>query len=269
MTLDGTLGFLGFGNMGGAIAEGLLQTGAMTTRQAVVYDIIPEKRALAAQLGLVVAQSPEDLARQSETLLIAVKPQTVEDALDEVKPGLSTETLIISIAAGISITFIQERLGSAFRVVRVMPNTPALVKTGAAGVALASNCTQADATLAQTIFGAIGIVEMVPEQALDAVTALSGSGPAYFFYLVECLVQAAVAQGLPKGQAARLAGQTLIGAGRLLHETAESAAVLRERVTSKGGTTEAALERFKEHGFEHVIAAGVEAAADRSRELGK
>jgi pyrroline-5-carboxylate reductase len=267
--LEGVLGFLGFGNMGAAILRGLLRGGVISANRAVVFDIAPEKRADAEALGVGAASSAEDLARQADTLVLAVKPQTMADALELLKPGLSPKTLVISIAAGISIAYLQERLGKDTRVVRVMPNTPAMVKSGAAGIALSENCTDYDGRAARTIFEAVGTAEVVPESAMDAVTALSGSGPAYFFYIVECLVNAATAHGLPHAQAARLAAQTLLGAGRLLQESGEPPSALRERVTSKGGTTAAALEAFRRGGLDRIIAAGVAAAAARSKELGK
>jgi len=267
--LAGVLGFLGFGNMGSAILKGLLDTGAITPDRLVVYDVAEGPCAAAKELQVRVAASAEDLAASSDTLILAVKPQTLAEALDQLKPALTTKTLIISIAAGISITYLQERLGRDMRVVRVMPNTPALVKTGAAGMALADTCTQDDAATAQTIFEAVGMVEMFPEALIDAVTALSGSGPAYVFHMVECLVQAAVDIGMDAEPATRLAAQTILGAARLLQESGESPAVLRERVTSKGGTTAAALEVFRAQKFPEVVAAAVAAAAARSKELGK
>ena len=269
MKLEGTLGFLGFGNMGGAILSGLIEAGTVSADRALVFDIDPKKNAKAKASGATVVSAPEELADKSDTLVLAVKPQTMAEALEQIRPGVSSKTLVISIAAGISISYVQERLGRDIRVVRVMPNTPALVAAGAAGIALSENCTEDDAKAARTIFEAIGIAEMVPETMMDAVTALSGSGPAYFFYTVECLVRAAVAQGMDEAQAARLAAQTLLGAGRLLKESGEPASVLRERVTSKGGTTAAALEAFRQGDLEGVLASGINAAVARSKELGK
>ena len=269
MAIRGTLGFLGFGNMGRAIAGGLLENGAIAAKYAAAYDVDSEKLTAAEVMGLTVYTSAQDLARACDTLMLAVKPQSMDEALEEIRPALAPSTLIVSIAAGISITFIQERFGPDFRVVRVMPNTPALVGAGAAGIAPSVNCTEADAETARSIFSSIGIAEMVPESLIDAVTALSGSGPAYFFYLVECLTRAAVAQGLTESQAGHLASQTLVGAGLLLRDSGESASTLRERVTSKGGTTEAALKRFAAEGFEETVLAAVNAAVERSRELGQ
>lgn len=267
--LSGTVGFLGFGHMGSAILQGLISTGVLAADQALVFDVAEERRDAAAKMNVRAAESPEALARESDILLLAVKPQNMAEALEQIKPGLKADALVISIAAGISSGYIGERLGANLRVVRVMPNTPALVKTGAAGIAMGGNCTEADKAAAGAIFGAIGIAEFVPEELMDAVTALSGSGPAYFFFMVESLVQAAQAHGLEAEKAASLASQTLLGAGRLLVESGEPPSVLRERVTSKGGTTAAALEAFRAGGFEKVISAGVDAAVARSKELGK
>ena len=255
--------------MGGAILRGILQAGALAPEKAAVYDIDPAKNQTARSLGVTVAESAEDLAAKSDVLLLAPKPQDMDGALAQLKPGLSDRTLVISIVAGISTGYIRDRLGEEIRVVRVMPNTPALVGAGAAGITFSQNCSDADAQVARTIFEAVGIAAMVPEEAMDTVTALSGSGPAYFFYMVECLVGAAVSQGLAEDVAARLAAQTVLGAGRLLTESGEPPSVLRARVTSKGGTTAAALARFREKGLEDVIRAGVDAAAARSKELGK
>jgi pyrroline-5-carboxylate reductase len=266
--LQGCLGFLGYGNMGSAILEGLLRKGVLEPRQATIFDPSPERQAQARALGAEVLPESKDLARVSDVLMLAVKPQMMATALDEFRDAVKPSALVISIAAGISIGFLQQRLPQGVRVVRVMPNTPALVQTGAAGIALGTGCTAQDAAVARTIFESIGTVELVEENDIDAVTALSGSGPAYFFYMVECLIRAAKAEGLAEDVATRLAAQTLLGAGRLLQDSGEAAGVLRQKVTSKGGTTEAALKRFESEGFERIIHAGVQAAAARSRELG-
>ena len=269
MELQGVLGFLGFGNMGSAIARGLINTNTIEANRIAAYDADMSKRPAIEALGAMWAESPAALAGMSRAIMLAVKPQTMAEALDQLKPGFSPGTLVISIAAGISIGWLQERLGAAARVIRVMPNTPAMVGAGAAGIAPSANCSEADAAVARAIFEAVGIADFVREQDIDAVTAVSGSGPAYFFYLVECLVRAGVAQGLDAATATRLAAQTALGAGRLLAESGEPPAVLRERVTSKGGTTAAALAQFYEKDLDAIIKAGVDAAAARSRELGK
>ena len=255
--------------MGRAIANGLIENAAIAADRVAVFDVETDKQQQARNLGAKVYNSPEALASACDVLVLAVKPQTMNDALVQIKPGLAPSTLIVSIAAGISITYIAKRLGEATRVVRVMPNTPAMVNAGAAGIALGKNCTPEDEKIACAIFEGIGVVECVDESLIDAVTALSGSGPAYFFYVVECLIKAAQQHGLTEKQATTLAAQTFLGSGFLLRQSGENAATLRERVTSKGGTTEAALRAFREKGLEEALAAGVQAAVSRAKELGQ
>lgn len=268
MELRGTIGFLGYGNMAAAILEGLIEAGVVAGKHAIIYDPVEARQQAAAAIGVNVAPDPAAVAGGCETLVLAVKPQMMEEALQAVAGKTDGVARVISIAAGISIAYIQRYLGESVRVVRVMPNTPALVHAGAAGIALAPNCAEEDGETAKIIFSAVGMAVMVEEKDIDAVTALSGSGPAYFFYMVECLVKAAAAEGLDLVTATRLAGQTLLGAGQLLQSSGESAEILREKVTSKGGTTEAALRSFRESGLEDTVRAAVSAAAARSRELG-
>jgi pyrroline-5-carboxylate reductase len=269
MKLDRTIGFLGYGNMGQAIANGLIRVDIVSPEHIAAYDMDAEKLNSLKALGGTAADSMEDLARRSQVLVLATKPQDMDAALDSLRSGDSTVSLYISIAAGLSIAYFQEHLGADAHIVRVMPNTPAMVGAGASGIALSETCTEDDGRIADAIFGAVGISERVSEADLDAVTALSGSGPAYYFYLVECFVRAGTMLGLHEDQATKLAAQTLHGAGLLLKESSESAAELRERVTSKGGTTYAALESFRASGLEDAVYAAMKAAADRSKELGK
>ncbi len=266
--LLGTVGFLGLGNMGRAILCGLLEQKTVAPRQVVFYDPHGERQREGLRLGATHAEGPAELAQVSDVLLLGVKPQQMGDALSQVAPGCHDGLLAISVAAGISTRFIEDRLGPAVHVVRTMPNTPALVNAGTTAFALGQGCPSSAAPIVRTIFEAVGIVEEVAEDRMDAVTSLSGSGPAYFFYMVECLTAAAVAEGLPREQAARLAGQTLMGAGTLLTQSGEDAADLRQRVTSKGGATEAALEQLRKLDLENTVREAVRAAANRSKELG-
>ena len=269
MAINGILGFLGFGNMGHAIADGLLDASRMSPDHIIVFDVDNTRTDAARARGMTIAKSPDDMARQCDYILLAVKPQSLEEALNQMLPGFNPRTLLISIAAGISTTWIRQRLGDAARIARVMPNTPAMVRAGAAVVAYSDNVQQDDAVVAKTIFDAVGICEEAPEEALDVVTALSGSGPAYFFYVVECLARAAAQLGLPEDMAVRLDSQTCLGAGRLLAESGEPPHVLRARVTSKGGTTQAALEQMQNDGLESLLFSAVKAAAERSHQLGR
>jgi len=264
----GTVGFLGFGNMGSAIAAGLIARGVLAPGAVVAHDPDAGRSARVAELGGRKAGTAAELAAAADTLVLAVKPQMWREATAPLVGALKPGARVVSIMAGVNIAAIRGALGEGVRVIRVMPNTPAMVGAGAAGIAPGPGCDADDADAARTMFEAVGVAEIVAESDLDAVTALSGSGPAYFFYLVECLVNAGVAEGLEPGVAQRLAVQTALGAGRLLAESGEPAATLREKVTSKGGTTHAALESFRSGDFEGIIAQGVHAAAVRSRELG-
>lgn len=262
------VGFLGFGNMGQAIFCGLIAQGVLDSSDTLVFDVDEDKRDAATKQGAMVVDSPMALAKACEILIIAIKPQQLVDALGSMKEHLRSDSLIVSIAAGVPIRRIAELLTKSAHIIRVMPNTPAMVNAGASALAASSTCSHGDIAAATTIFDSIGLVVRVDEKDMDAVTALSGSGPAYFFHLVECLVDAAVAQGLDRENAGRLAAQTLYGAGKLLVESRESASELREKVTSKGGTTEAALNVFAERCLSDIVSAAVGAAARRSRELG-
>lgn len=267
--LQGCYGFLGYGNMGEAILAGLLENKALEPDAVRVYDPVPARMDAAAARGVTCAASPGELASACDTLLLAVKPQSLNDALAPLVGVVAPSVRVVSIMAGISIAVLRERFGPLARILRVMPNTPALVGAGAAAIACSDTCGPEDIEAGRTIFGAVGIVELVQETDIDAVTALSGSGPAYFFYLAECMIKAAVEEGLSEDLAGRLAAQTLMGAGKLLVSTGVPPARLREQVTSKGGTTFAALEAMRAHEFEAIIQAAVHAAAERSRELGK
>lgn len=269
MSFEGTLGFVGLGNMGTAILNGLLESETVPTSRVCAFDVDTKKTDAVAARGAAVAASPEDLASHCDAIVLAVKPQDMGSALESMRSALTEKKLLLSIAAGISIAYIQDRVGAAVRVIRAMPNTPALVRAGAAGYAASSNCTAEDAAAAGMIFSAVGIAEKVPEESLDAVTALSGSGPAYFFLLVECMIAAGAGLGLPKDQAARLATQTFRGAGLLLDASGESPETLRRNVTSKGGTTEAALTVFERREFKAIVKEAMDAAARRSSELGQ
>lgn len=269
MSMNGIYGFLGYGNMGEAIVSGLISRNVVRPEQVLVHDLVPARMEAARQVGVQCAESPGALAERCDMLLLAVKPQQMDDALAPVLDKIRPDSCILSIMAGVSIAALQKRFGVQAHIIRVMPNTPALVGAGVAGLAHSDACTQEDIDVGCAFFSAVGIVEVVPESFLDAVTALSGSGPAYFFYLTECLIKGACAEGLPEPLARRFAAHTLMGAGKLLVESGATPDALRERVTSKGGTTFAALETMRSGRFEETVVAAVHAATARSRELGK
>lgn len=270
MTIGGHLGALGFGNMGAAIVEGVIRNGVLPAASIHAYDIAGPCMARARGLGVTAQPSAAALVAASDIVLIAVKPQQFDEAAPEIAANRKPDALLVSIMAGISTEYIARACGGAgVKVARVMPNLPAQVGAGAAGFALNAACGPEDGAIVSALFDACGKSAQVPEETLDAVTALSGSGPAYFFRLAESMAAAAVSLGIPAEDAERLAAQTLAGAGLLVQQTGESPARLRARVTSKGGTTAAALDAFDRHGLDAVVAKSMTAARDRARELGK
>ncbi len=264
------LGFIGGGNMAEAIARGGISAGLFKPAELFVADPSEQRRELlAGQLSIAASADSAEVVAASESVLLAVKPQKIEEVLQQIKPVIKPSTLLISIVAAISTGFIERQLGSAVRVVRVMPNTPVLVGAGATGICRGSAATDVDMRFAVSIFGACGTVATVPESLMDAVTSLSGSGPAYVFYLAEAMTAAGVSLGLPPADAQLLARQTIIGAGRLLEQSEDSAAELRRKVTSPGGFTEAAINTLAGQRFADIIAAALSAAVKRGTELSR
>lgn len=266
---DTRLAFIGGGNMARSLIGGLLASGAPKAAIAVADPNAETREALARDFGVRVHDANNDAAREADVLLLAVKPQ----AIREVSQGLrdtvqATRPLVISIAAGVRIGQLDQWLGGNIAIVRVMPNTPALIGAGASGLCAGRGVDARMHALAERILASAGLVRWVDDEALmDTVTALSGSGPAYFFALVEALEDAAAAQGLPRETARALATQTCLGAGRMLAENDEAPAELRRRVTSPGGTTAAALASFETDHLHDVVARAVAAATRRGGEL--
>jgi pyrroline-5-carboxylate reductase len=264
------IGFLGAGNMATALAGGFVKAGLAEGPGSAVYDILSEKSAaLADSLGAQPAGSVGEVLERVDIIVLAVKPQNIGDLLPEIAPAAESRHLFISILAGTPCAKIEAGIGGAPRLVRVMPNTPALVGAGASALARGANATAEDLDLALELFQSVGVAVAVEERQLDAVTGLSGSGPAYFFHMIEALIDAGVKVGLDEGTAKSLALQTALGAARLASESDDSPAALREKVTSKGGTTAAGLAALAEGGFKDLIAKCVAAATARSAELGK
>lgn len=259
--------FVGAGNMAEAIVGGMVAADFCAPEKIVLTDIRPERLAdLKSEYGISTS-GDNSVVENSEIVLLAVKPQVMEDVLKEIAPVLKTETLIISIAAGISCSKIEKTLGCERRVVRVMPNTAALIGQGASAIAAGSLADEADIEVAEAILNCVGLTVRVAEEELDAVTALSGSGPAYVFYLLEAMLAAAAEMGLEEKTARSLALQTVEGAARLMKDSGESAADLRAKVTSKGGTTEAAIHALNDENVKGAIMKALQAAKARSVEL--
>ena len=261
--------FIGAGNMAEAIVSGMVAGGFCSPEKIIMTDIRPERLAdLEREYGVSIS-TDNSVVKNAEIVVLAVKPQVMMDVLKGMMPVLRKETLIISIAAGIPTAKIESVLGGKRRVVRVMPNTPALVGQGASAIAAGTNADEADLEVTENILGCVGLTVRVKEKELDAVTALSGSGPAYVFYLLEGMLAAADKMGLGKETARRLALKTVEGAARLMEDTGEAADVLRAKVTSKGGTTEAAIRSMDEAGVKDTVIQALLAAQKRSIELSK
>ena len=261
------IGFLGAGNMAEAIIGGIIKKGLYHPSGISAYDISAQRMEhMLSRFGLVQAATPQDLAKDARIIMVALKPAQVVPALKPLKKELEGK-LIISIAAGIPIRSIQSALGESARIVRVMPNTPALVLEGASAIAGSSTCTQEDMGIAWDIFSGIGICVELEEKQLDAVTGLSGSGPAYCFALIEAMADGGVRAGIPRPIAIRLAAATLKGSGAMVLETGKHPAELRDMVTSPGGTTAEGLAVLEGRGFRSAVSDAVWSAYKRAIEL--
>jgi pyrroline-5-carboxylate reductase len=264
-----TFGFLGFGKMASALVQGMLQAGACKPEQILVINRHPETiKQEVQEYGVTLAQSPRRLAQQADTIVLGTKPADSVQLLRDVRQELDGK-LLISVAAGITLQVLQEAAGHRTRVIRAMPNTPSLVKKGATAYALGDHTTAADAEVADKMFAAVGLVFRVRESSLNAVTGLSGSGPAYVFMFVEALADGVVMMGLPREIAFELAVQTVLGSAQMIRETKLHPATLREMVASPGGTTMAGIETLEARGLRYTIMSAVRAASERARELGR
>jgi pyrroline-5-carboxylate reductase len=265
-----TIGFLGTGNMAEALIKGLLA--ARTFPPDKVRGSDPRKERcheLAERYGITTTTHNVDVVRHAEIVVLSVKPQILLTVCDEIAPHLKPGALVISIAAGTPLSAIEAHLPEKTRVVRTMPNTPALVQVGATAVAGGTQATDADLEVTRRIFDAVGLTVILDESQLDAVTGLSGSGPAYVFLIIEALSDAGVKMGLSRYNAQALAAQTVLGSAKLLIETNEHPGRLKDMVTSPGGTAIAGLHTLEAGGLRTTLINAVEAATHRSRELGE
>ncbi|HPD58115.1 MAG TPA: pyrroline-5-carboxylate reductase [Smithellaceae bacterium] len=259
---------IGGGKMGSIIAQALIKQKLCEQKNLIVTDIDAARRTNIASLaGVNVSDDNKKAASDATIIILAVKPQNMREILAEISPAIDHNKIIISIAAGITTALMESLLPKGARVLRVMPNTPALIGEGAAAVAKGSFATDADLKLTRAVFDAVGISVAVDEKLMDAVTGLSGSGPAYFFLFIEALIEAGEKVGLSYDLAAKLSMQTMLGAARLCLQGDKKPAELREMVTSPGGTTAAGLKVLNEGKIREVIIAAVEAATARSQEL--
>ena len=263
------LGLIGAGNMAEALCRAVLRAGLVPADKILASDVSAERRDFFQnELGVRALADNRAVVSDSDVLVLAVKPQQMPDMLGEIGPLLSESVLVMTIAAGVKAAAIEQAAGGDCRVIRVMPNTPMLIGEGMAALCKGRHASDQDLETAAEVFGSAGRTVRVDEAMMDAVTALSGSGPAYFFYFVEAMIEAGVAEGLGPDVAALLARQAALGAGRLLMVSDDSPEELRRKVTSPGGTTEAAVKQMTADGVRDEIVRAVRAAAARSRALG-
>jgi pyrroline-5-carboxylate reductase len=265
-----TVGFIGGGNMGEALIRGLLASGLVPPERILAADVRVERlEALARQQGIRTLADNGRLAAEADVLILAVKPQVMTLVLTEIAPAITARTLVVSIAAGVPTARLREPLPAGVRLVRVMPNTPALVLEGATAIARAEGLHAGDLETVEEIFGAVGRVVVLDEALMDAVTALSGSGPAYVALVIEALADGGVNMGLDRATAMLLSAQTVRGSARLLLETGLHPGALKDMVASPGGTTIAGVAALEEGGLRRALIAAVERATVRARELGR
>jgi pyrroline-5-carboxylate reductase len=261
-----TVAILGVGVMGSTLLAGLLRSGRNAADLVITGRNVERAEELARTHG-VRLMSNVDAAVDADTLVLVVKPQDMDGLLAEISDHVRPGALVVSLAAGITTGFLEERLPSGTAVVRVMPNTPALVDEGMAAISPGKHCDEGHLNEAEELLRSCGKVLRIPEKHLDAVTAISGSGPAYIFYVVEAMIEAGVLLGMPRATSTDLVVQTLYGAATMLKETGQHPTVLREQVSSPGGTTMAALRQLDDHKVRAAFVTAMEAAAKRSKEL--
>lgn len=269
MASDLTLGFLGAGKMAGALVRGVLRAGLVIPTQVLASDVLEQARAaLVRDTGIATTASNPEVVRFAKALVLAVKPDQVAGVLAEIRPHLTENHLLLSIAAGVPLAKLEALLFDGARVIRVMPNAPALVGASASAFALGSAATREDAALAHRLLSAVGTAFEVNEKLLDAVTGLSGSGPAYIYLVIEALSDGGVAAGLPREAATQLAAQTVLGAARMVLETGLHPGALKDQVASPGGTTIEGLHELEKAGVRGALINAVRAAAQKAKQLG-
>lgn len=264
------LGFLGAGKMASALAKGFIHSGLSNADSIIASDPYESARtAIAKEAGIRTTASNLEVLKAADIIILAVKPDQVNAVLAELKPQFTPKHLLVSIAAGVTLARMEAALPAGARVVRVMPNTPALVGASASAFATGTAASADDAQLVQRLLSSVGVAYAVKESLLDAVTGLSGSGPAYVFLMIEALSDGGVAAGLPRDIATKLAAQTLLGSAKLLLETGHHPGALKDMVTSPGGTTIDGLHELEKGGLRAALINAVRAAADKSKKLGQ
>jgi pyrroline-5-carboxylate reductase len=264
------IGFLGAGKMATALAKGFVRAEMVSAKEVIAADPFDAARKhFAAETGAKTAAANLEVAMAANVLILATKPDQAAAALAEISGAFTKKHLLISIAAGVTLAKLENSLPAGARVIRVMPNTPALVGAGASGFALGKNATAADGELAKKFLSAVGVAFQVKESLLDAVTGLSGSGPAYVYQFIEALSDGGVAAGLPRDIATKLAAQTVLGGAKMVLETGQHPGALKDQVTSPGGTTIEGVHELEKGRLRATVISAVRAAAEKSKKLGQ
>lgn len=269
MSLNKRIGFMGAGQMAEALARGLIDKGVVHASQVCCSDPAAARKELFRSLGATPYDTNLEVAQHSDVLFVSVKPQYVQQVLTDARSGMKDDTLIISIAAGITVSQLLEAAGANARVCRVMPNTPCLVGETAAAMCLGGKATTDDAEVVVALFSAVGKIYQLEEKLLSAVTGLSGSGPAYVYLMIEALADGGVRAGLPRDVAMGLAAQTVLGSAKMVIETGRHPGALKDMVTSPGGTTIAGVHELEKGGLRAACMNAVVAATQRANELSK
>jgi pyrroline-5-carboxylate reductase len=260
------LGVIGAGNMGMAIINGYIKSGAVAA-DILVYD--DYKKGIDKEIsGIAECASIEELVEGADIVLLAVKPNVIDEVLEQVEKKYTGKAVIVSIVAGITISYMEGKLGKTSKIVRMMPNTPSLVNEGMSVACRNANVTKEEFEDILAVFRGIGLAEEVPEYMMDVVTGLSGSGPAFVYIFIEALADGAVMNGLPRDKAYRFAAQTVLGSARMVLETGIHPGQLKDMVASPGGTTIAGIKSLEENGFRNAVMAAVTSATIKSKELG-
>ena len=268
MPLQKSIGFLGAGQMASALGGGFVRAGVVTSSGLYAYDIAENALTKFTQtVGGTACRTPEELVRKSDIVFLAVKPQQIDAVLESLEKLEKTSKLFVSIAAGVTLWNLTRRLGRESSIVRVMPNTPCLIGSGASGFSPSESVSETEIQTVRTLLETVGAAVMVPEHLLDAITGLSGSGPAFGYVMIEAMSDAGVKLGLPRETATKLAAQTLKGAAEMVLQTGEHPGVLKDRVASPGGTTIAGLVALEDAGLRSALISAVLAAARRAEEL--
>jgi pyrroline-5-carboxylate reductase len=263
------VGFVGAGMMAEALARGFDAAGVAAFADMSCVDPNPARNELFASWGVTPRENNHEIAKNCDVIFIAVKPYGVATVLEEMRPALSADVLVISIAAGVTLATMEAAAGPGVPIVRVMPNTPCLVGAVAAAMSPGTSCDETHVATTATLFGAVGKIHRVAEKLLDAVTGVSGSGPAYVFLVIEAMSDGGVLAGLPRDIATDLAAQTVLGAAKMVLETGKHPGQLKDGVTSPAGTTIAAVHQLEKAGIRAAFMNAVKAAADRGTELAK